>query len=312
MRKAIDFIFLLAVLAFAAYLAYTHQTQVKKIEEMLNLRSPCASPATYSIISIDRHFGIATSTLVRDLGEAEAIWEKPSGRDLFAYQNQGGDVSIRLVYDERQAATDKLSTLGAVIDQKRASYDDLKSRYETLKQQVYALQSNYDNKVAQFHADESAYNAEVQRWNSEGGAPPSEYQALNSKKQKLADEFAAVKSVEQNLNSSINTLNAYATELNQLIVRLNLNVRQYNTTGTVGGEFEEGLYSENNGVQTIDIYEFSSHTQLVRVLAHELGHALGMDHVADRQAIMYKLNDGNLLQATPDDIAELHRVCKFK
>ena len=312
MRRALDLLLLLIIAAGVVYLYETHPGQVRKIETELLLRAPCASPLTYSIVSIDPQFHIATSTVVADLKEAEAIWEDPSGKDLFQYEPQGGLVSVRFVYDERQAATDKLNSLGMVIDENRATYDSLKAHYDDLKSTVTSEQSEYDSAIASFRQEQAAYNTQVQRWNAQGGAPSKEYQALADEKQKLSDEFSQIKSLENTLNSNIDTLNAIATELNQLIVRLNLNVDQYNGAGTAGGEFEEGLYSEENGVQSIDIYEFSSHTQLVRVLAHELGHALGMDHVADKEAIMYKLNDGNLLSATPDDIAELDRACRFK
>jgi len=45
------------------------------------------------------------------------------------------------------------------------------------------------------------------------------------------------------------------------------------------------------------------------VLAHEMGHALGLEHVADAQAIMYKINQGKRLSLTEDDIAALNAQC---
>ena len=50
--------------------------------------------------------------------------------------------------------------------------------------------------------------------------------------------------------------------------------------------------------------------KLVRLLAHEMGHAVGIDHVGDPEAVMYKLNMGENLTATATDLAELNKVCR--
>lgn len=306
MRRIIDTVLLVAVLGVAGYLAYTHEAELTAALESL---TPCAHPLTYSIGSVDQRFGIPQSILVGDLKEAETIWENPSGKDLFEYAPEGGDVTVDLVYDSRQAATDKLKAAGIRIDKSRASYDMLKASYDALAAKVKAEQTAYDELVAAYKSDEDAYNAEVEKWNARGGAPPAAYEKLQKEKDALSQEFAQVKALESALNADIDTLNALATTLNQLIVQLNINVAQYNRTGAAAGEFEEGLYESAGGVQTIRIYEYANRVQLVRVLAHELGHALGLEHVSDPDAIMYKINRTETLSATAADTAELDRMC---
>jgi len=313
MRKIIDWGVLITVAAIGGYLIYQHPAQVRGLISMIEARvAPCSSPITYSIGSIDPRFGISETKVRAQLRAAETMWEEPSGKDLFEYVANGGAVTVDFVYDERQAATDKLETLGMVIDESKGSYEELKAQYDSLGNTIEAKQSAYKQKIAAYEEREAAYNAQVEKWNAEGGAPPREYAKLTAEKAALQREVARIKTLERELNEDIDTFNALATTLNQLIVRLNLNVRQYNQTGAKGGEFEEGLYELQNGVETITIYEFSNTTKLVRVLAHEFGHALDLDHVEDEKAIMYEINKGTALKATDADVAELNSVCRTK
>ena len=135
------------------------------------------------------------------------------------------------------------------------------------------------------------------------------YERLEREKAALGAEAERIKAMEGAVNADIDTENAIGTSLNQLASRLNLTVEQYNAAGASSGEFEEGAYLSVAGAQRIDIYEYGNHRELVRVLSHELGHALSLSHVADRDAIMYKVNQGKNLSLTPADTAELGRVC---
>lgn len=301
---------LIAVLGTAGYLAYTHQAQVHGIVNTVERKvSPCGTPITYSIGSIDPRFGISKATFASDLKEAEAVWDQPSDKHLFEYQKTDGDVRVNLVYDSRQAAIDRLEAAGIEIDSSETTFYALKARYDTLASQVRSEQLLYESRVNTYQRDQAAYNAEVERANQRGGASQAQYQQLQAEKAALEEEFAGVKSLESAVNADVDILNALATTLNQLIVQLNLNVAQYNRAGAGAGEFEGGLYQDQGGLQTIDIYEYSNHVQLVRVLAHELGHALGLDHVSYSAAIMYKVNRGESLKATAADLDELKSVC---
>lgn len=338
-RKKVDWVFLFCVLAIGGGLAYAYPDRARGLLNLLEKKiAPCVRPITYSIGLIDSRFGISNKKVIENLKEAEDIWESvvmdisdvglaksPSAtsatsstvspavqnKNLFEYVETGGDVTVNLVYDARQDSTNKLVTLGIQTDNTRESYDELKKKYDALRIQVDSQKKNYTNKVATYKQAESAYNAEIAKWNAQGGAPRGTYENLQAEKSDLANQFANLKSIENEMNANVETLNALATRINQLIVQLNINVEQYNRAGASAGEFEEGVYELSGGVQTINIYEYRDHVSLVRVLAHEMGHALDLDHVTESGAIMYKTNNGKSLNATKTDIAELSRVCRW-
>jgi predicted Zn-dependent protease len=307
MNKLLKTIIFLAIIGTIGYYFRAPLLEIKA--RVMSRFFPCSAPIAYSLGSVDERFGISQTDLLSAIATAEAIWEDPIGKNLFAYES-GGNLKINLLYDNRQSATQKLKVIGAVVGTDREEYEKLKVRFESAQVSYQQAKASYESQLAIFNADQNSYAKEVSIVNRRGGASKNEFEKLKIERENLQARATNLQGMLDSLNSQVNAINAMADELNDSAVKLNLNVEKYNTIGASNGEeFKEGLYIEEFSGVHIDIYQYDNRAKLVRVLAHEFGHALGLDHVSDPKAIMYRLNQAANAKLSEFDLSALKARC---
>ena len=286
---------LLALIGYSTYF-YVH-------------RNPCETVITYKIGTLDPRFGVATSTFINNIEAASDIWEGAIDRDLFRYDPEG-EVVINLIYDSRQQITEMEHKIKSQISATKEVASSVEQQYASLTQKYKRSYAAYEAELAQYYQMQAAYNSKVQYWNTRGGAPQKDYDALAAQK-------AALLAMQNNLEANRKEVNQLALQVNALIDKYNLlvdhintNVEAFNNDGLAGEEFEEGVYIRDGTGTRIDIYQFENKTFFVRVIAHELGHALGLLHNANPDAIMNPVNASPSLVLAPEDFQALKEICE--
>jgi len=266
----------------AAFIIYAVPAYRQKAVKVV-LYSICDSPVPYKIGSIDQRFGLSRDEALVDSETATDLWSTAEGKKLFV-NSPKAQLTVNFVYDQRQALDSQITQLNTSLHQKSS----------TLQQQV----ASYKAQVASFEQRLNAFNEKVDGYNKQGGAPHDVYENLIKEQKALQAEGDALNVRAKELNLSTNDYNADVSALNQ-------DVSQFNSA--LSQKPEEGIY--DSGSNTITIYFASNHQELLHTLAHEFGHALGMNHVKDPQGIMYP-NTTSSFSVSFDDNSQLAYACR--
>lgn len=253
--------------------------------------NPCLDPLPWRVGAVDPRFGMTPDELREAIRAATGAWEHRTGRRLFRHDSSVG-MPIHLVYDERQeelasirGQREEALELAAAID---GMERDQERRIQLLEDRV------------QFH------NSAVEQWNQRGGG--------------TARERRRIERLRADLDELRREVNRAAIALRRAIDRYNRIVEAYEPMAArrvQAGSFEETIITrgdrQTRTAPRLSIYQFENRAELVLILSHELGHALGLTHVADPTALMYDEYAAGSTPAYPSladaDVAALIERC---
>lgn len=267
----------------------------------------CPVPLTYHVGQIDPAFGVTKEDVRQYAAAAEAVWESRVNRNLFAYEDTKG-ITIQLVYDERQEVTDSEAKQRKELDEQQNKNEVIRSTLETLQARYDELSTEYQKRVTAYKSRLEKHNTEVTTYNDRGGAPPAEFDRLQTEQAALNTEEESLSKIADQLTDLATQINKLADQGNSLVNEYNQGVNKYNQEFGYSREFTQGDYKTSG---QIDVYKFSTEPEVVRVLAHEFGHALGLGHVEGTSSVMYYLlGDSSQMPAlSSQDLVAYYNQC---
>ncbi|MEX0648381.1 MAG: matrixin family metalloprotease [Balneolaceae bacterium] len=273
--------------------------------------APCNEPLHFYIDQIDPRFGVSEAEVKQAFQEGAKVWSDAAGKTLAVYHEEG-EIPIRLIYDDRQQLVD-----GEFSYREQIKSEEI--RIELLQNEFRQDSLRYEQRVNQYeHSVEEAstkidnLNAWVTEKNESGGFLEEETEVFDQRKaeidrleERLSREDRELTSMSEQLNQKIDRLNRMIDEKNRMVDR-------YNETYSGEQRFAQGTFEWTGEQRTVSIHQFSGANELRLVLAHELGHALGLDHVENPQSVMYPEmteQPRSVLQLTEEDRQAIRQLC---
>lgn len=267
-------------------------------------KNPCNRPIRYKIGILDERFGVSEEDLRQMLDQASNVWGITINKKLFEY-NSTGELTVNLIYDSRQATTEYNALLKADLAKINKLASSIKQQYNILEEKHQLLEKDYRKMMIRLEQHQADYTNKVTDWNNSDNLSQDIYFKLTTQRTNLLIEQQNLNNKRIELNNLVGQINTFINRYNLLVDNANANIDTINSTA--GKEFEEGIYDISR--KEIEIYEFSSNQKLLRVLTHELGHALGLPHNDNPVSIMYPLNESFTLNLSPDDFRDLKIIC---
>lgn len=279
----------------------------------------CAEPIAWRIGHVPAESELDRITFQRKVEAAAKLWNAAGQGTLLVHDPIGGfPVDLRVGEAQRQARQlirlqDQLAEARQRLADQAEVVDEILAEQARFQDQQGEQAATYNEAVQKYNRQVREIGRRIAR--AERKALEDAQEVLASQRQELeslGDEF---RQIGETVSLEIRQYNDLATRINELVGRIEDKLPD---APRDAGDYRELLRLSASGSvldiqRQIRIHFWYHPTHLKTILAHEFGHALGLEHVPEPQAVMhasYVAGPQALpLRLHPADIASLNDIC---
>ena len=253
---------------------------------------PCGIPLGWRIARLDNGFGLARGEARAAIERAARLWEVAVGQRIFVHDEEAR-LLIAFVYDGRQAASTQKRRLHEELDRRSDSLEAEGAALSERQSRLVRDRSEYRRRIEDFEGRAASHNASVREWNRRN--PPADVverlgaigERLRLERIDLAEQGRDLETAGLLFSDDIDRLNATLADHGRAFDAME---RASPAQSVRAGQFVEAVDIRNGRLvssqREIHVFQFDDATHLDLVLAHELGHSLGLGHAPDPDALM--------------------------
>lgn len=231
-------------------------------------RQLCRAPIGWRLAALDPAFRLSESQALELISEAAEQWNKLSGQQLFVHDPEQG-FPIVFQFDERQQQVAQRLLLRRNVQR----YDEHLAVLQDQYQRQLAVVQQQNSRLQQLQQE---YQQQLERLQAQGARQlpagvQQQWRIIEEEQRVFLAQVEALKAEEQRLQQMITQRNSLLPEQQQQ------------------GTHELGVMQVREGGRQMMIFAFAGRQDLLVTLQHEFGHALGLPHSDDPNAVMHAL-----------------------